>query len=139
MIGGDVVKRPAESMSDQPPLLWDQRKIDADQLQLLAIFHFVLAGLALAGIGFLALHFAVMRCLVVNPNLGAQSKAGLLPTELWPIFQWLYVVLGGLLLAGGVATCCRACGFASGNGVDSRWWWPGSIAFRYPSVRPWVF
>jgi hypothetical protein len=35
--------------------------VDADHLKLLAVFHFVGAGLALVGIGFLLLHYTVMR------------------------------------------------------------------------------
>ena len=43
-------------MTELPPLLRDQRKIDTDHLRLLAVFHFVIAGLAIVGIGFLVLH-----------------------------------------------------------------------------------
>ena len=37
-------------MIELPPLPRDQRKIDADHLNLLAIFHFVGAGLALLAV-----------------------------------------------------------------------------------------
>ena len=55
-------------MSELPPLPRDQRKIDADHLNLLAIFHFVGAGLALLGIAFLVTHYAFMHAMLTNPK-----------------------------------------------------------------------
>ena len=90
-------------MSAQPPLIRDQKKVDADHLQLLGIFHFLLAGLALVGLGFLGLHYALMRYFVFNPTVWANQKNSPLPAEFFQIFQWLYVVFGVLLLVGGIA------------------------------------
>ena len=90
-------------MSAQPPLIRDQRKVDADHLQLLGIFHFLFAGLALVGLGFLGLHYALLRYFVFNPNVWANQKNSPPPAEFFQIFQWLYVVCGVLLLVGGIA------------------------------------
>jgi len=43
-------------ISPLPPLPRDQRKIDEDHLNLLGIFHFVGAGLAMLGLLFLVAH-----------------------------------------------------------------------------------
>jgi hypothetical protein len=47
------------NMNPLPPIPRDQRKIDADHLKLLAIFHFVGAGLAVLGLLFLLGHYAL--------------------------------------------------------------------------------
>ena len=88
-------------MNALPPLLRDQRKTDADQLKLLAIFHFVAAGLALLGIGFLLLHYALMSHLVFNPGKW-QGQRGAPPQEFFAIFRWFYLVFGVALVGGGI-------------------------------------
>jgi hypothetical protein len=57
-----------------PPLPRDQRKIDADHLNLLAIFHFVGAGLAMLGILFLLLHYTMMHAVFTNPEIWKNQK-----------------------------------------------------------------
>lgn len=80
----------------------DQRKVDADHLRLLAIFHFVFAGLALAGIGFLALHYGLMHSFMENPEMWKNAKGGPPPAEFFRIFRWFYVVCGAALIACGI-------------------------------------
>lgn len=84
------------------PLPRDQRKIDADHLKLLGIFHFVCAGLALLGILFLLAHFAVMHTVFENPKLWENQKSGPPPAELFAIFQWFYVIAGIWFLLSGI-------------------------------------
>jgi hypothetical protein len=89
-------------MTDLPPLLRDQRKADADHLRLLAIFHFIVAGLAVVGLGFLALHYAFMHALLNNPELWKNQKEGPPPEQFFAIFKWFYLVFGVLLVIGGI-------------------------------------
>jgi hypothetical protein len=55
-------------MSELPPLPRDQRKVDADHLKILSIFHFVGAGLAFLGILFLLAHYAMFHFMFANPK-----------------------------------------------------------------------
>ena len=61
-------------MSELAPLLRDQRKIDAGHLKLLAIFHFVGAGLALLGLLFLLAHYAIFSTIMSNPKIWENQK-----------------------------------------------------------------
>jgi hypothetical protein len=79
-----------------------QQQADANHLKLLAIFHFVVAGLAVLGIGFLLLHFMFMNSIFGNPKMWEGQKGGPPPEEFWRFFQWFYVVMGGFLILGSV-------------------------------------
>ncbi len=79
-------------MSELPPLLRDQRKVDADHLKLLAIFHFVGAGLALLGLLFVFAHYSFMNFFFANPKLWEGQKGGPPPAEFFAIFKWFYLV-----------------------------------------------
>src|SRR5215212_9735388 len=88
-------------MNQLPPLLRDQRKIDSDPLNLLAIFHFVGAALAVAGIAFLFLHYTIMNTVFTNPQIWQQGQgpghgqhAGPPPAEIMSMFRVFYVVAG---------------------------------------------
>jgi len=87
-----------------PPLPRNQRTIDEEQLNLLAIFHFVGAGLALLGILFLLGHFAIFHAVFANPKMWENQKPmpGPSPQDFFAIFQWLYVVFGLWFLASAV-------------------------------------
>jgi len=90
-------------MNELPPLVRDQRKTDMDQLRLLAIFHFVIAGLAIVGLGFLALHYVLMHSVMTNPAMWKNQKSGDPPPEqFFAMFKWFYLIFGVLLVAGGV-------------------------------------
>ena len=100
-------------MSELPPLLRDQRKIDADHLKLLSIFHFVGAGLALLAILFLIGHYAVFRTVFSNPKMWENQKQGPPPAAFFAIFKWFYLVGGVWFLSSGVLNlisglCLRA-------------------------------
>jgi hypothetical protein len=56
-------------MAELAPLLRDQRKVDSDHLRLLAVFHFVIAGLAVFGLGFLVLHYVMMEVFMADPEM----------------------------------------------------------------------
>ena len=80
-------------MSQSPPLLRDQRTTDASHLNLLSIFHFVSAGMALLGIAFMALQFGMFHALMSDPAAWAAQKNPP-PREFFALFQWLFAVLG---------------------------------------------
>jgi hypothetical protein len=79
-------------MSELPPLPRDQRKIDADHLKLLSIFHFVGAGFALLGILFLLAHYAMFHAFFANPKLWENQKPGPPPAEFFAMLKWFYLV-----------------------------------------------
>jgi hypothetical protein len=89
-------------MSDLPPLPRDQRKIDADHLNLLAIFHFVGAGLALLGILLLLAHFTIMHTFLANPEMWRNQKQTLPPAELFAIMKWFYLVIAVWFVGSGI-------------------------------------
>ena len=70
-------------------------------LRLLAIFHFVVAGLAVAGIGFLFLHYSLMNAVFSNPQMWQAAKPNfahrLCPRSFLAVFKWFYVI-GGISL-----------------------------------------
>ena len=100
-------------MSELPPITRDQRKIDADHLQLLSIFHFVGAGLAFLGILFLLAHFMMFHAFLSNPTFWQNQKQTPPPAEFFAIFKWFYLVFGAWFFISGTlnlisAFCLRA-------------------------------
>jgi hypothetical protein len=91
-------------MTELPPIIRDQRAADADHMRLLSIFHFVFAALAVAGIGFLGLHFLLFHAIMDNPDLWKNQKGGTpIPKDFFNIFRWFYVVFGVFLVFFAVA------------------------------------
>ena len=86
----------------------DQRKVDSDQLSLLAIFHYVGAALSLVGIGFLALHYSIMHSVFTNPQAWQGQKASPPPAEMFAMFKWIYLVLGVVFLGYGILNVISA-------------------------------
>ena len=95
-------------MSELTPLMRDQRKVDAGHVKLLAIFHFVLAGLSLAGLGFLFMHWMVMHTVMGNPAMWKDMKGGPPPQEFFAIFKWFYFFMGTVIVAMGLANLISA-------------------------------
>lgn len=71
---------------------------DREHLRLLAIFHYVFAGLSLCGIGFIIVHFAFMRTVFSLQPSTAEPP----PPELMWMFALFYLVFGVIILAVGV-------------------------------------
>ena len=86
-----------------PPLLRDQRKTDAEHLKLLAIFHYVLAGLTVLGLGFLIMHWFFMSSIFDNPAMWQNTKGPPPPKEFFAIFKWFYLFMGTMAVGMGVA------------------------------------
>ncbi|MDB6025781.1 MAG: hypothetical protein JWM68_2004 [Verrucomicrobiales bacterium] len=70
-----------------------QQRKDKDQIKLLAVFHFVGAGLALLGIGFLFLHHMFLSKIMANPGIW-KGQANGPPKEFFEMFIWFYVLMG---------------------------------------------
>src|SRR5947207_11095609 len=103
-------------MSEVTPLPRDQRKVDADRLRLLAIFHFVGAVLALVGLLFLVAHYSFMNVIFPNPKMWEGQKGGPPPAEFFAAFKWFYVFFGlwffvscALNLISGLSLLARKC------------------------------
>lgn len=87
------------------PLLRDQRKVDADHLKLLAVFHYVLGGLAVLGLGFLLLHWFVFNTFIGNPEMWKDPSGKgppPPPQQILSLFQWFYLFMGTMIVASGV-------------------------------------
>ena len=100
-------------MSELPPLPRDQRKIDADHLKLLSIFHFVVAGLAILGILFLLAHYAIFHAFLANPKMWENQKQGPPPAEFFAILKWFYLLFAVWFVSSGILNlisglCLRA-------------------------------
>jgi hypothetical protein len=87
-------------MAELPPITRDQRKVDVDQLNLLAIFHFVGAGLALVGLLFLGLHFLMFMTFMANAPDPRGNR--LPPAEFFMFFRFFYVIAAAFFVSSGV-------------------------------------
>ena len=85
-----------------PPLMRDQRQIDADHLKLIGVFHLVLAGLTLLGLGFLFLHWFFLHLFFGNPEFFKHAKEGPPPEQFFVIFKWFYILFGSCIATGGL-------------------------------------
>ena len=85
-----------------PPPTASERQhiIDSEHIKLLSIFHFVVAGLALGGIAFLFLHYAMMNHVFSNPDLWKSQKETMpSPREFMKVFVWFYIFMGIIFVA----------------------------------------
>ncbi|NWK55228.1 hypothetical protein HW115_06375 [Verrucomicrobiaceae bacterium N1E253] len=89
-----------------PPTAYpvDPRVKDDEHLRLLAVFHYVYAGLTAAGLIFLVIHFLVMKSVMmtvqeVDVATTGSTPAGPSPTALMGVFVWFYLLFGLLMLA----------------------------------------
>jgi hypothetical protein len=100
-------------MSELPPILRDQRKIDADHLKLLSIFHFIGAGVALLGLLFLLAHYAIFSTVMSNPKMWENQKQAPPPAQFFAILKWFYLIFAVWFVSSGVLNlisglCLRA-------------------------------
>lgn len=90
----------------QPPALPNK---DASHLKTLAICHYVIAGLSVLGLGFLALHYMIMRTVFMNPDIWKDQgqkaqEMPFKPEEFFGYFQWFYIIAGIFIVVGGILT-----------------------------------
>jgi outer membrane lipoprotein-sorting protein len=97
-----VVNRPPPVPSTLPPEVQNQiqQRKDREHVKLLAIFHFVFAGLAFVGIGFLCVHYAMMHMMFSNPDMWKSQPQVMPPKVFLDAFIWFYLFFGVLLLTG---------------------------------------
>lgn len=95
-------------MDTPPPLLRDQRKADAEHLRVLMICHYVLAGLSVLGIGFLALHYLMMSTVFNSPEVWKDVKGGPPPAQLFAVFKWFYLFGAVMVIGHGVLNLISA-------------------------------
>ena len=79
------------------PLPRNQRNIDLDHLNLLAVLYYVSAGLALFGIFFIMVYCAIIRFVFTNPVLWQNQKDGPPPQAIFGILM-VFCIIGGLCL-----------------------------------------
>lgn len=91
---------PAVPPSLSPEILQNQQARDVEHVKLLAVFHFVFAGLALLGMGFLGLHYFMMHAIFSNPEMWRGQRGGPPPQVFLDAFVWFYVFGGAVLLLG---------------------------------------
>jgi hypothetical protein len=95
-------------MNEPPPippmgaLPRNQRNVDEDHLNLLAIFHFVIAAMTLLGILFLFAHYAMMHFIFTNPDIWKDQKDGPPPEAIFSIFIIIYIIAGAFLVVIGI-------------------------------------
>jgi hypothetical protein len=77
-----------------------RRATDAEHLRLLAIFHFVVAALAILGIGFLFLHYFMMSTVFANPAAWKTQHNAPNPADMMAVFKWFYAFFALLLVTG---------------------------------------
>jgi hypothetical protein len=82
-------------MNEDPGTSRDQRAVDDSHVNLLSVFHFVGAGLALLGVAFVVLHYTFMHAVMNNAAASAKDPTAALPPGFFDLFRWIYVVLGG--------------------------------------------
>jgi hypothetical protein len=90
-------------MTELPPLLRDQRKIDAQHLRLLTAFHFVLAGFACAGFVFLFVYWTLFSSFMFNPGTWDQKHGVPSPADVARVLKFSFVIFLPACLAWGLA------------------------------------
>lgn len=70
----------------------------ADQIRLLVIFHYIFAGLALLGMGFLAAHYWFLSSMLDQAQWDQHPNPP--PEGFLDMFVWFYVFMGALLVLG---------------------------------------
>jgi hypothetical protein len=94
---GFATTRHSLIMNTIPPLVplpRDQRNIDTDHLNLLSIFHFVVAGLALLGILVLIGECTMFHYTFANPDFWKNQKQPGPPPEFFTMFAWMFAFFG---------------------------------------------
>jgi hypothetical protein len=74
-------------------------RVDQDHLRLLAIFHYIGAGLALAGLCFLFIHYLFFHAFFLDAGAWKGTKQGPTIPQVAAFFQLFYLGFGLFLLA----------------------------------------
>jgi hypothetical protein len=97
------------TMKQPPPMPVRQMTLeDESHLHLLSVFHFVMGGLYTLGIGFIAMHFLMMRMIMAMPQtvptpaapgLPATPPPPVMPPEVMTIMIVFYIVAALMIAA----------------------------------------
>ena len=86
-------------LSHPPPIWVKKQTADREHINLLSIFHFIVAGLSILGIGFLFLHYFMMNSFFSNPGIWrTQQNAFPFPKDFLNTFVWFYISVGVILV-----------------------------------------
>lgn len=97
-------------MTIPPPLPPRPSRADGDHLNLIAIFHFVLAGMSFLGLGLLGIHWLLMDVVMSNPEIWEKTPGAPPPPQFFSMFRWFYLFLGAVIvLAGAVNVISGIC------------------------------
>lgn len=89
-------------MPHNPPPLPPLETKDSEHLRLVAVFHYVMAGFSLLGLGGLAFHYLFLNAFLGNSAMWEQMEGGPPPAELLAIFKWFYLFFGVVIVMSGV-------------------------------------
>ena len=109
-----MTSEPNPAANPPPPVLRGQAfSNDVEHLRLLAIFHFVDAGLALLALMALAVHFTLFHAITNNPQMWQNNRPGPSPAAFFEIFQVFYLIGAMWFILSGVLNvisgfCLRA-------------------------------
>lgn len=95
--------------NDPPPVpSGHQASIDAKQLKLLMVFHWVFTGLLTIGLMMVVLHYLLMGYIMDNPEMWEESQAGPPPEEFFAVFKYVYLAMGLIVLMSGLSNALSA-------------------------------
>jgi len=90
-------------MSDVPPHMRRQYKLDADHLKWLAIAHFGAAAFALLGIVGLVFQYSIMERMFTDPNFPPNAHGKPMPESFMMMFEVIFTVMGVIFAIAGLA------------------------------------
>jgi hypothetical protein len=100
-IDGQPLRDVIPTLPAAPPQTVSEKQqiIDAEHIKLLSIFHFVVAGLSLLGIGFLLVHYLFMSAVFSNPAIWKSNPNTPPPPQgFLKVFVWFYFFMGALFM-----------------------------------------
>jgi hypothetical protein len=86
----------------------EPNKKDIEHLRQLSIFHFVGAGLSLAALAFIAVHFTIMNAVFSNPDLFKGAQGGPPPAQFFAMLKIFYAIFAIWFVATGVMNLMSA-------------------------------
>ena len=87
-------------MQNPPPIPYvrPQEEIDEANIKVLIVFHYVIAGLSVLGLLFLAFHYFMFNTFFMNPSIWENAEGSPPPMEFFEIFRWFYLFMAVLLV-----------------------------------------
>jgi hypothetical protein len=79
---------------DQPSMSADWWRVDRDHIELLAVFHFVGAGLALLAVGGVVAHYSIMHVVLEDPSVWSKTHQPPPPEFIKTVLMIFYLIFG---------------------------------------------